>query len=103
MLYYGEYLNGRRYVHAYDEEKHGAPRIGGKLAFLYRGAVSVNAENIFTMEEAALASWGKYSQTPVVMPDGREVTPARYFGDNAADDVFIPWGMVRDELWPGEY
>ena len=31
MLYYSEYSNGRRYVHAYDEEKHGAPRIMGKI------------------------------------------------------------------------
>lgn len=47
MLYYCEYSNGRRYVRAYDEEKHGAPRIVGKSAFLYRGSVSVRAENIF--------------------------------------------------------
>lgn len=40
MLYYGEYSNGRRYVRVYNEEKHGAPRIVGKLAFLHHGAVS---------------------------------------------------------------
>lgn len=103
MIYYGEYLNGRRYVRAYDEEKHGSPRIAGKSAFLYHGSVIVSKENIFNTEEAALASWGKYSNKPVIMPDGGEVTPARYFGNNAASDVFIPWSMVRGELWPGEY
>ncbi len=102
MLYYGEYSNGRRYVRAYDEEKHGAPRIVGKSVFLYHSAVIVSKENIFTNEKAAIASWGKYSTKPVIMPDGREVTPARYFG-NDTDDVFIPWDMVRGELWPGEY
>ena len=103
MLYYGEYLNGRRYVHAYDEKKHGTPRIVKKSVFLYRGSVIVSKENIFTNEKAALASWGKYSNKPIIMPDGREVTPARYFGNDTAADVFIPWNMVRRELWPGEY
>ena len=26
MLFYGKYENGKRYICAYDEEKHGAPR-----------------------------------------------------------------------------
>lgn len=103
MLYYGEYLNGRRYVRAYDEEKHGAPRIVGKSAFLYHSAVIVNADNIFTTESAALASYCKYSRIPVVMPDGGEVIPAQYFGNDTPESVFIPWSMVRGELWPGEY
>lgn len=103
MKYYNEYSNGRRYVRAYDEEKHGAPRVVGKSAFLYHGAVIVSAETIFTTEEAAFAWWGKYSLIPVIMPDGREVIPAQYFGNDTADNVFIPWGMVRGELWPGEY
>ena len=103
MLYYGEYLNGRRYVRAYDEEKHGAPRIAGKSAFLYHGSIITNADGIFPTEEAALASWGKYSNKPVIMPDGREVTPAQHFGNDTSADVFIPWDMVRGELWPGEY
>ena len=103
MLYYCEYSNGRRYVRAYDEKKHGTPRIMKKSAFLYRGSVTTNADNIFTTECAALASWGKYSNKPVIMPDGREVTPAQYFGNDNAADVFIPWDMVRGELWPGEY
>ena len=103
MLYYGEYLNGRRYVRAYDEAKNGVPRIAGKSAFLYHGSVIVSKENIFTNEKAALASWGKYSRIPVIMPDGREVTPAQYFGNDTTADVFMPWDMVRRELWPGEY
>ena len=103
MLYYGEYLNGQRYVREYDEEKHGVPRIVGKSAFLYHRAVIVSKDNIFTTEEAAIASWGKYSMIPVFMPDGREVIPAQYFGNDITADVFIPWGMVRGELWPGEY
>lgn len=102
MLYYGEY-SGRRYVRAYDEEKHGAPRIIGEAAILYHGSVIVNAENIFTTEEAALASWGKYSRIPVIMPDGAETTPAQYFGTDTPESVFIPWNMIRGELWPGEY
>ena len=103
MLYYGEYLNGRRYVRAYDEEKHGTPRIVGDTAFIYHNMICRNAYDIFSTEEAALASWGKYSNKPVIMPDGREVTPARYFGNDTPESIFIPWSMVRGELWPGEY
>ena len=103
MMYYCEYSNGRHYVRAYDEEKHGAPRIVGNTVFLYHNTVCGSADGIFTTEEAALASWGKYSNKPVIMPDGREVTPARYFNNDTAADVFIPWDMVRGELWPGEY
>ena len=103
MLYYGEYSNGRRYVHAYDEKKHGTPRIVGNIVFLYHNTICGSADGMFSTEEAALASWGKYSNRPVIMPDGREVTPARYFGNDTIADVFIPWSMVRGELWPGEY
>lgn len=76
MFYYAEYANGRRYVRAYDEEKHGVPRIAGKSAFLYHGSVITNADTICTTESAALAWWGKYSRIPVVMPDGGEGIPA---------------------------
>ena len=103
MLYYGEYLNGRRYVREYDEEKHGEPRIVGDTVFLYHNMICGSADGIFSAEEAALASWGKYSNKPVIMPDGREVTPSQYFGNYTAAYVFIPWDMVRGELWPGEY
>lgn len=103
MLYYCEYANGRRYVRAYDEEKRGAPRIVGDTVFLYHNMICGSADNIFTTEEAALVSWGKYSRIPVVMPDGGEVIPEQYFGNNTPENVFIPWDMVRGELWPGEY
>ena len=103
MLYYGEYLNGRRYLRAYDEEKHGAPRFVGNTVFLYHNTICGSADGIFPTEEAALAAWGKYSMIPVIMPDGGEVTPAQYFGNDTTADVFIPWDMVRGELWPGEY
>lgn len=103
MLYYCEYDNGRRYVRAYDEEKHGVPRIAGDTVFLYHNMICGSADGIFSTEEAALASWGKYSNKPVIMPDGREVIPAQYFGNDTPESVFIPWGMVRGELWPGEY
>lgn len=63
----------------------------------------MNAENIFTTEEAALASWGKYSRIPVIMPDGAEAIPAQHFGKDTPEGVFIPWNMVRGERWPGEY
>ena len=38
----------------------------------------------------------------VIMPDGSETTPARYFGTEDISDVFIPWYDVKGELWPGE-
>ena len=103
MLYYGEYSNGRRYVRAYDEEKYGASRIVGNTVFLYHNTVCGSADGIFSTEEEALASWGKYSNKPVIMPDGSDVIPAQYFGNDTPESVFIPWDMVRGELWTGEY
>lgn len=76
MLFYGKYENDQRYICAYDEEKHGAPR----------------------MED----SCGKYSNKSVIMPDGTETTPARYSGTEDINDVFISWYDVKGELWPGE-
>ena len=103
MLFYGEYSNGRRYIRAYDEAKHGAPRIVGDTVFLYHNTVCGGADGIFTSEKSALASWGKYSRIPVVMPNNSEIIPARYFGNDTPDDVFTPYSMIRGELWPGEY
>lgn len=112
MLFYGKYENGKRYICAYDEEKHGMPRvISDDLTFLYYNSVMVN--HVYTTEREAMAgSWGKYSNKLVIMPDGTETTPARYFGtENTRDvfiltedvnDVFIPWCDVKGELWPGE-
>ena len=37
-----------------------------------------------------------------VAPEYQEA-PARYFGVNRIEDVFIPWSDVKGERWPGEY
>lgn len=104
MFYYCSYSNGRRYVRAYDDEKHGAPRFAGKIMFLFHNSVCGSADNLYKTEREALKGWNEWSEKPVVMPDGREVVPAVYFGHyNAADSVFIPWTCVQGEKWPGEY
>lgn len=102
MLFYGKYENGQRYICAYDEEKHGAPRVvSDNLTFIYYNSVMVN-RMYKTEREAMAGSWGKYSNKPVIMPDGTETTPARYFGTEDVRDVFISWHDVKKELWPGE-
>lgn len=95
MLFYGKYENGKRYICAYDEEKHGSPRVISKdLTFLYYNSVMVN--HVYKTEREAMAgSWGKYSNKPVIMPDGTDTTPARYFGTKNANNVFIPWNDVK--------
>lgn len=65
MLYYGEYSNGRRYVRAYDEEKHGALRFVGKSAFLYHGSIIVSKENIFNTEKALLRHGENILRSPL--------------------------------------
>ena len=102
MLFYGKYENGKRYICAYDEEKHGAPRVvSDNWTYLYHNSVIVN--RVYKTEREAMAdSWGKYSNKPVILPDGTETTPARYFGTEDINDVFIPWYDVKGELWPGE-
>lgn len=65
------------------------------------GAVSTC--RIYSTEAEALAAWGKHSNKPVVMPDGNTTTPARYFGMERVEDVFVPWCDVKGERWPGEY
>ena len=102
MLFYGNYENGKRYICAYDEEKHGSPRvISDDLTFIYRNSISVY--RVYKTEQEAMAgSWGKYSNKSVIMPDGTETTPARYFSTENLNDVFIPWYDVKRELWPGE-
>lgn len=102
MLFYGKYENGRRYLCAYDEEKHGAPRVvSDNRTFIYRSSISVNRVHK-TEREAMADSWGKYSNKPVVLPDGTETTPARYFGTEDINDVFVSWYDVKVERWPGE-
>ena len=102
MLFYGKYENGQRYICAYDEEKHGAPRVvSDHWTYLYHNSVIVNRVHK-TEREAMADSWGKYSSKPVILPDGTETTPARYFGTEDINDVFISWYDVKGELWPGE-
>ena len=102
MFYYCSYSNGRRYVRAYDDVKHGAPRVvSDTTTFLYCNSVMVS--RVFPSERAALAWWGEWSENPVVMPDGREVVPAWEFGHDTTANIFIPWACVRGEKWPGEY
>lgn len=102
MLFYGKYENGQRYICAYDEVKHGSPRVvSDDLTFIYRNSILVY--RIYKTEREAMAdSWGKYSNKSVILPDGTETTPARYFSTENINDVFIPWHDVKDELWPGE-
>lgn len=52
--------------------------------------------------EAMAGSWGKYSNKSVILPDDTETTPARYFGTENINDIFISWYDVKGELWPGE-
>ena len=98
MLFYAKHENGRRYICAYDEEKHGLPRVvSDNLTFTYHNSIMVN--RVYKTEREAMAkSWGKYSSKPVILPDGMETTPARYFGTENINDVFIPWYDVKGEL-----
>lgn len=102
MLFYGKCENGKRYVCAYDAEKYGSPRVvSDSLTFIYHNSVVVN--RVYKTEREAMAGiWGKYSSKSVILPDGTGTTPARYFGMEDINDVFIPWYDVKDEIWPGE-
>lgn len=104
MFYYTDYIpatNTRR-VMAYDEQKHGMPRvISPELTFLFRNAVSTC--RVYSTEAEALEAWGKHSNKPVIMPDGSTTTPAHYFGMERIENVFVPWSDVKGERWPSEY
>ena len=104
MFYYADYnpATDTRSVLSYDEKKHGVPRVvSPDMVFLYHN--SLITSRVYNSEADALLSWGKYSNKPVIMPDGSETTPARYFGVDRVEDVFIPWSDVKGERWPGEY
>lgn len=102
MLFYGKYENGRRYICAYDDEKHGSPRVvSDNRTYLYHNSIIINRVHK-TEREAMADSWGKYSNKSVIMPDGSETTPAHYFSTEDINDVFIPWHDVKGERWPGE-
>ena len=78
MFFYTDYnpATDTRSVLSYDEKKHGMPRIvSPDTVFLYRG--SLITSRVYNSAEDALLSWGKYSNKPVIMPDGNETTPAR--------------------------
>lgn len=103
MLYYTNYnpVENKRYVLAYDEEKHGkAQVINGYTVFLYHRSIIVNA--VYNTEAEALKAWGEWSVKPVVMPDGKETIPAYFFGHGNIYNVFISWACVQGEKWPGE-
>lgn len=103
MLYFNSYnsAENKRYVFAYDEEKHGkAQIINDHTVFLYHRSIIVNA--VYNTEAEALKAWGEWSTKPVIMPDGSEVIPAYFFGHGNIYNVFIPWACVRGEKWPGE-
>lgn len=103
MLYYINYnpAEDKRYVSAYDEEKHGkAQVVNGHTVFLYYRSIIVDA--VYNTEAEALKAWGEYSTKPVIMPDGEEIIPAYFFGHGNIYNVFIPWACVRGEKWPGE-
>ena len=105
MFFYADYnpATDTRSVLSYDEKKHGMPRVvSPDLTFLYHGTLCTR--RVYNSESDALATaYGKYSNKPVVMSDGSETTPARYFGVERIEDVFIPWSDVKGERWPGEY
>ena len=103
MLYYLNYnpAENKRYVLAYDEEKHGkAQVVNGHTVLLYYRSIIVDA--VYNTEAEALKAWGEWSTKPVVMPDGEETIPAYFFGHGNIYNVFIPWACVQGEKWPGE-
>lgn len=103
MLYYTNYspAENKRYVLAYDEEKHGkAQVINDHTVFLYHRSIIVNV--VYNTEVEALKSWGEWSAKPVIMPNGEEIIPAYFFGHGNIYNVFIPWACVQNEKWPGE-
>lgn len=103
MLYYTNYnpAENKRYVLAYDEEKHGkAQVVNNHTVFLYHRSIIVNA--VYNTEAEALKAWGEWSVKPVILSDGEEIIPAYFFGHGNIYNVFISWACVRGEKWPGE-
>ena len=99
MKYITEFTNGKNYVRAYDEKKNGLRKVG-KLVFLYNNSIVCRA--VYDTEAEAVASYGRHNTRTIIMPDGTETTPARYFGTEDINDVFISWYDVKGECWPGE-
>lgn len=99
MKYITEFSNGKNYIRAYDENKNGLRQVGN-MFFLYHN--SIIAHGVYDTEAEAVASYGRYSTRKIIMPDGSETTPARYFGTEDINEVFVSWYDVKGELWPGE-
>ena len=99
MKYITKFTNGKNYVRAYDEEKNGLRKVG-KLVFLYNNSIVCRA--VYDTETEAVASYGRYNTRRIIMSDGTETTPARYFGNDTSKDVFVSWSDIKRELWPGE-
>lgn len=103
MLYYNDYspAKEKRYILAYDEEKHGkAQVVNDHTVLLYHRSIIVNA--VYNTEAEALKAWGEWSVKPVIMPDEEEIIPAYFFEHGNIYNVFIPWAYVQGEKWPGE-
>lgn len=103
MLYYINYnpAENKRYVLAYDEEKHGKAQIvNNHTVFLFHRSIIVSA--VYNTEIEVLKAWGEYSTKPVTMPDGEEIIPAYFFGHGNIYNIFIPWTCIQGEKWPGE-
>ena len=99
MKYIIEFTNGKNYVRAYDEKKNGLRKVG-KLVFLYNNSIVCRA--VYDTEAEAVASYGQHNTRCIILPDGTETTPVRYFGNDTPEDVFVPWSDIKRELWPGE-
>lgn len=102
MKYITEFSNEKNYIRAYDEKKNGLRQVGD-MFFLYHN--SIISHGVFDTEVEAVKRMfpaGCYSTRQIIMPDGTETTPARYFGTEDINDVFVSWYDVKGELWPGE-
>lgn len=99
MKYITEFSNGKNYIRAYDENKNGLRQVGN-MFFLYHN--SIIAHGVYDTEAEAVASYERYNTRRIIMPDGTETTPARYFGNDTLKDVFVLWSDIKRELWPGE-
>lgn len=105
IRYYAEYdaENDRRYVKEYDD-KHGVRDISSwgypDSVAIYHNSLIVNA--LYYTIEDAVRSWGAWSEKIVILPDGREVTPAEFLHPGYKVSVLIAWNPTIKELWPGE-
>lgn len=96
MKFYAKYENGQRYICAYDEEKHGAPRVvSDNMTFIYPNSIIVN--RVYNTEAEAVASYGMWSTCNIILSNGCMTTPVRYFDMPDIKKMFDPWGNVPRE------